>query len=199
MAVVNYHYGPMFSGKTSALISIDKKIIYPDELIAVVIPEADTRSVDKLLSHDKLSIEKDKFILCSPDNLDVILKFRVVLVDEAQFIPFEELVDLVYARLLGDHRKITYLAGLDRDFKGELWESHRFLYQSSVNKIPHHAACAVCGKKATRTTLLSSDSSDRIQIGDKDKYEPRCFTHWLEHIKSNKRGTKDLQQVYLPD
>lgn len=162
--------GSMFSGKTEELIRRLKRAKIANQRVEIFKPRLDTRyDESRVVSHD------DNSILAVPvDHSRKILErsegFSVVGIDEAQF--FDPDLPEVCQQLALDGKRVV-VAGLDMDFKGQPFGPMPALLAVAEYITKVHAICAHCGNLATHSYRLSSDE-DRVVLGEKDKYEPRC-------------------------
>jgi thymidine kinase len=184
--------GPMYSGKTSALIAELEEGIEDQRKILIVKPAIDNRySEEDIVSHDGTSLQKttghkvkrlsvDEEILLV-DMIDV----ELLLIDEAQF--FTTLCfDWVQEYL---NRGIDVVAvGLDMDSEGKPFGSMPHLLSIANNIYKLSGVCSVCGFEATRTfRKLTASSSNQVLIGGNETYEPRCLEHWIEGQKEKRK------------
>jgi thymidine kinase len=161
--------GPMFSGKTSHLITLYKQYKLSGMSVCVVNYSEDTRySEHDLVSHDGQKIECTK----SLELKNIPLDYNVYLVNEAQF--FGDLVETV-KNWVEIHKKIVHCSGLDGDYKrrpfGHILEL--IPLADTINKT--HAICMGCrnGTPAIFTKRLI-ESDDIKVIGGSESYMPVC-------------------------
>lgn len=174
--------GPMFSGKTSHLISLYKLYKIANKSVCVINYHEDTRySETELSTHDNVTIEcifTEK--LQSLDIQHIIRSFDVILINEGQF--FNDLYG-VTLDLVEKYKKIVYISGLDGNFKRESFQNDVILRLIPVcdNVIKKHALCKKCdnGTSAIFSHRLTS-SKDEIIIGGYDQYLPVCRKCYLQ-------------------
>lgn len=162
--------GSMFSGKTEELIRRLKRAKIANQRVEIFKPRIDTRYDEvKVVSHDA------NYVLSTPiDHSEELLKLSenvdVVGIDEAQFFDMD-LTDHCQKLALMGVRVIV--AGLDMDFRGKPFGPipHLLAVAEYITKV--HAICAHCGNLATHSYRLSAQD-DRVLVGEKDHYEPRC-------------------------
>ena len=65
------------------------------------------------------------------------------------------------------------IAGLDLDYKGVPFGPIPNLMAIAEYVTKVHAICSHCGNLATHSYRISEED-DRVLVGEKDKYEPRC-------------------------
>jgi thymidine kinase len=177
--------GPMYAGKTTALIAELEDSLESGSNVLVVKPSIDNRYSDEdIVSHDGVSLQKvtghkvkrlpvdGKLTLEDLQNVDVLL------IDEAQF--FIDLCEYGVPVYL-EHGVDVVAVGLDMDSEGKPFGSMPFLLSLANNVYKLSGVCSVCGDEATRTfRKLSARSSDQVLIGGAETYEPRCLEHWAQ-------------------
>lgn len=166
--------GPMFSGKTTALIDIYEKNISLGKSICVINYSGDTRYHDSMLStHDKRMIpcifaSKLSEVFSGEVVLDTHTA-DVILINEGQFFP--DLYRTVKC-LVEEYGKEVYICGLDGDFKrqkfGQLLDLVPF-----CDKIAKLASkCNLCDSNALFSHRITQEV-DQIVIGSSN-YMPLC-------------------------
>lgn len=175
MAII-VHTGPMFSGKTKALVQAYKD--YAEEAVAFK-PVSDTRHAsDVIVSHDGDSIPAQACVTAG-DIYHLVprghLHKRVVLIDEAQFFG-PALVGVV--RQLENAGHLCICSCLDMDSNrlpfgavGDLCAIASFIHK-------HYGECA-CGALARYTYRKADCSTDRFFVGGSSEYEGVCGECWL--------------------
>ncbi len=162
--------GSMFSGKTEELIRRLKRAQIAKLNVEIFKPRTDTRYDETaVVSHDLNSIQSTPV-----DSSSAILLLgtntQVVGIDEAQFFD-EDLPDVCNKLALKGIRVIV--AGLDMDFSGKPFGPMPALLAIAEHVTKVNAVCMQCGSPAVYSYRTVS-SENRILIGEKDSYEPRC-------------------------
>jgi thymidine kinase len=168
--------GPMFSGKTDALIDA-----FRAEPTGVAFkPAADTRhAVDRIVSHSGESIPAvavhDAAELLSAPGVSTRL-----FVDEVQFFD-PSIVSVV--RELRDAGVSVTAAGLNLDFRREPFDVTSSLAGLADELRLFSAVCLSCGRPAQFTQRLlngvpASLDEPVLRVGDEELYEPRCAACW---------------------
>lgn len=162
--------GSMFSGKTEELIRRMKRAQFARMQVEIFKPAIDKRYHDEeIVSHDANSIPSTPV-----DHSSAILLFsqntRVVGIDEAQFFD-DGLVDV--CNELADRGIRVIVAGLDMDFMGRPFGPIPALMAIAEHVSKVHAVCMCCGAPANYSYRLTEDSN-KLLLGEKDHYEPRC-------------------------
>ncbi len=162
--------GSMFSGKTEELIRRLKRAKIANLKVEIFKPALDVRFDEvKIISHD------ENYIHSTPiDNSQKILLFAqdvdVVGIDEAQFFD-EGIADV--CDILASRGIRVIVAGLDMDFSGKPFGQMPFLMAKADYVTKLHAICMKCGEMANYS-YRKIPNDDRIMLGEKDVYEPRC-------------------------
>ena len=166
--------GPMFSGKTTALIQQYKKYTYIGKRVVVINYQGDTRYHDSLLStHDKIMIP-----CIFSDNLAAVNvgEKDVILINEGQFFSdiFEKVIEWVDA-----YKKTVIICGLDGDFQRNKFGRLLDLITYCNDVIKLNSLCALCrnGKSGIFSHRVSNEKS-QIVIGA-DNYIPLCRQCYL--------------------
>jgi thymidine kinase len=162
--------GSMFSGKTEELIRRLKRAVIAGKSVEIFKPHIDNRfHKADVVSHDKRSITSTP--VSNAQNILVLASGHdVVGIDEAQFFD-EELPD-VCNRLARQGTRVI-VAGLDMDYAGNPFGTMPQLLSIAEYVTKLHAICVQCGAPAQYSYRLTS-SSQQIELGEQDVYEPRC-------------------------
>jgi len=168
--------GCMFSGKTTELLRIAKRLKSIGQNVALINYIEDTRySTTDVTTHDKYSCaDIESHYTNNLYTLDD-RNYKVICINEAQF--FTGLKTFCIELL--KRSKIVYVSGLDGDFRqqpfGEILELIPLC--NTITRL--HAFCKVCrnGNPAYFTKRLT-DSKEQKLIGT-DEYIPVCREHLL--------------------
>ncbi|TYR34187.1 thymidine kinase [Sphingobacterium phlebotomi] len=162
--------GSMFSGKTEELIRRMKRAQFAKLPIEIFKPAIDIRYADQaIVSHDSNSIPSTSI----PNSSAILLlsaETKVVGIDEAQF--FDDELPHVCVQLANKGVRVI-VAGLDMDYKGLPFGPIPALMAMAEHVTKVHAVCVRCGAPATYSHRIAA-SENRILLGEKDSYEPRC-------------------------
>lgn len=175
--------GPMFSGKSSYLLSSIRKYREIDWSIYIITSSFDKRytSETKIVNHNQDYAVADASVkyLNEVNSSKEYLESKVVIIEEAQFYP--DLVDFVL-EAVEVYDKHVIVAGLDGDASrkpfGKLLEL--IPYADTIIKLK--ALCKICndGTEALFTSKKVHDSAT-VDIGGSDKYEALCRKHFIAY------------------
>lgn len=174
--------GPMFSGKTSHLLSIYKQLIFCDIPVTIINHSIDTRYDKSLIStHDKIMapciqttnltniwwFDKDKSLL---NNYMKVQNSDVILINEGQF--FEDLYEVVNDMLKCNKR--VYVCGLDSDFERKKFGQILDLIPICDKVVKLTSLCSKCkdGTHAIFSMRLTQEKQQTL-VGS-DNYIPVC-------------------------
>lgn len=171
--------GPMFSGKTSKLVSFYKHNKIAEIPTCVINYYEDTRYCESGMStHDNITIPcvMASTITSIIENKSLIEKTEAFIINEGQFFP--DLFEGVKI-LLNKYKKRIYVCGLDGDFKMQKFGTILDLIPlcDKVEKLV--AICTICKSRAPFTKRLSNESEQKV-IGSKN-YIPVCRSCHKEH------------------
>lgn len=178
--------GPMFAGKSSALLTIVKRHRSLGWPVMVITHSIDKRYGDdpQIVNHD---LQKLPAIAC--DSLVPLFAHadystaKLVVVEEAQF--FGDLVPFVLKAVDEDHKHVV-VVGLDGD-------AERRPFGKILDLVPHAdriqkltALCYLCadGTPAIFTHAYNESAfTEQTNVGGADKYTPMCRKHYLNAHK----------------
>lgn len=176
MGKIEVFLGPMFSGKTTALIKRVEELKKQGKKVKVFKPTVDDRYGDSVIcSHDKVSLEA--YSIKDIEEADVY-SCDVVVVDEYFFFK-DNLLD--YCKKWKDAGKHVLVSGLNLSYLGEpmpFIDSQKGVEDLKKLADDVHfltAKCAVCGEKATMTERTVK-AEGRL-IGGAEAYRAVCKKH----------------------
>lgn len=172
--------GPMFSGKTTALINEINNLKILKKNIIVINSKNDTRvENDYIQTHDNIKYKAVKLEdLKTTDTIykSIIEEYDIVCIDEAQF--FNNLVPYVENLLLNG--KYVIVSGLNGDYNQKKFGNIIDLLPLCNKIVKLSALCQVCndGSPADFTKRkLDACCKDQILIGDNNLYTAVCRNH----------------------
>ncbi len=170
--------GPMFSNKSGELLRLATVHRIAGRRVGLFKHSLDTRydGVDHISTHGGLSAEAEPVATSASIGL-LASSYDAIAIDEAQF--FDDALTDVCARAVDDGL-IVFVAGLDRNFKGEPFGPMPALMAMADDVMKLRAVCMRCRSlDASMTQRLidgrpASRNSPIIQIGAAEAYEARC-------------------------
>jgi len=174
--------GPMFSGKTSRLLSeVSKRGI--NRNVCIICHKFDTRSDKGISTHNKLFNNDFNFPIIIVEKLkDVdVSNFDFIAIDEAQF--FSDL-NIVFDWL--DAGIDVFISSLDADYDRNIIGHYHELIPRSRKLEKLCAYCYECAKEGNPNSLaphsfkIGGSSSKIFEVGDIDMYVALCEKHWNE-------------------
>ena len=188
MAKLFYIYSTMNSGKSLELLKTAHNYESQGKKVLVLTSDKDTRYKDigkndiKGIIKTRMGLEREAYLaerfLKKEDSIAFIIreKFDCILVDEAQFISRDlilELVDIV------DRLEIPVICyGLKNDFRNQLFEGSEalLLFADKIQEIK--TVCTYCSRKATMNMRMVNGVPEfegvQIQVGGNESYIPVC-------------------------
>uniref|UniRef100_A0A0C9RGB5 thymidine kinase n=1 Tax=Wollemia nobilis TaxID=56998 RepID=A0A0C9RGB5_9CONI len=172
--------GPMFAGKTTALIQTMQTQIQKGRRGVLVKSDKDTRyGLNSVVSHDgvKMPCWAAADLASFKVNLgeEAYTKLDVIGIDEAQF--FKDLYS--FCQVAADRDgKILIVAGLDGDYLRKSFGLTLELIPLADSVTKLKSRCEMCGKPASFTLRKTGERKTEI-IGGADVYMPVCRQHYV--------------------
>ncbi len=164
--------GPMYSGKTTELLSFVEIYKLGKKKTVVFKPSLDNRYGATLVrTHTGLEVEA--VAVESSKQIIDFLKSPVdaVFIDEVQF--FDRDLFIVVKQLLDSNINV-FCSGLDMTFKQNPFETTTLLMAIANEVIKKKAVCEVCGEYKANLTYKVAENENEIDIGGKEKYIAVC-------------------------
>ncbi|KAL8087997.1 thymidine kinase-like isoform X2 [Apium graveolens] len=172
--------GPMFAGKTTALLRRVKSEAANGRKVALIKSSKDNRyAVDSVVTHDGI-----KYPCWALPNLQAFTqrlgshaynKLDVIGIDEAQF--FDDLYDFCCKAADTDGKTIV-IAGLDGDYLRRSFGSVLDIIPIADTVTKLTARCEQCGRKAFFTLRKTAETQTEL-IAGADVYMPVCRQHYV--------------------
>jgi thymidine kinase len=174
------YVGPMFSGKTDALIAEYRRVAAAGASAVAIKPGIDTRHpAEEIVSHSNaripaVTVDRSSTVAVAAEDA------RNVFIDEVQFFDLG-LPDVLAGLRSGGRRVVA--AGLDLDFRRLPFETTAILLRAATQATTLLATCGLCGRPAPFTQRLldgrpSPLDEPSVRIGDSELYEARCAECW---------------------
>jgi thymidine kinase len=187
MAKLYFYYSAMNAGKSTVLLQ--SAYNYQERGMGTILftPKIDNRAgTGKIASRIGLDAEAvpydDQFNLYEYVKSEFTnnSKIKCILVDEAQFMTKEQVLQLTD---IVDELNLPVLAyGLRTDFLGEPFPGSKYLLGLADNLIEIKTICH-CGRKATMNMRIDaqgnkSTQGEQVQIGGNESYMSVCRKHY---------------------
>lgn len=192
MGKLSFYYGVMGAGKSEELIKIYHNYERINRHVEVFNFSMDERFANEefsVSSRNGASVPASKF----DNDTSFINEFKaknnpdVIMVDEGQFLTMGQVIEL--ATLVDLYNIDVLVFGLRTDFKGNLFNGSKSLFEVSDKLIELKTLCAFCGKKAIMNARFVDGKQvydgEQVQIGD-EEYLGVCRSHWHSHLNLNK-------------
>lgn len=177
--------GPMFSSKSTKLLSTLERYKYQKKKVAVFKPTIDDRySAGEVVTHSGWSVPAHT-VKTGADILDILVGMNeqpdVVAVDEAFMInDVSEVLIWLYQNGLD-----IIVSSLDLSSGGKSFAEIEKILPWATHIEKCAAVCTVCARDAFYTYKKHVDDIDRgeIHVGGSELYEPRCAQHHPSILK----------------
>lgn len=172
--------GPMFAGKTTALLKRVQKEADAGRRVSLVKSDKDNRyAVAAVVSHDGVQMPCVAVPSLAAFREHVgeeeYKQMDVIGIDEAQF--FDDLVEFCQNAADLDNKTVI-VAGLDGDFLRRRFGAALDLIPLADSVTKLHARCELCNQPAPFTFRKTVDTETEI-IGGADVYMPVCRHHFV--------------------
>lgn len=181
------YVGPMFGGKTSALLSQVKKMRIARYNVGLFKPIGENRySKEEVVNHDGESLNAIR-VETLPEILEICSKenFNVIAIDEFQFI---RVPDYDYIATFIEYiikNKITLVVScLDLDSDMVPFNMTKELLPYCTHIFKEKAVCIDCGNDASLSFCKIKKTAKKL-IGGKDAYDPLCISCYLERKEAS--------------
>ena len=190
MAKLYFYYSAMNAGKTTTLLQSSHNYAERGMTTLLLKPLIDDREGLNVirsrvgLEAEAKNFEKDDNLLQTIEVQHKTKSLNCVLVDEAQFLTRDQVIQLGN---VVDRLEIPVLCyGLRTDFLGELFEGSRSLL-AWADELREIKTVCHCGKKAIMTVRLNEEgkplqAGEQIQIGGNESYVSMCRRHFKSSL-----------------
>lgn len=214
MASLSFRFGAMNCGKTTALLQVAHNYEENGLQVIVIKSDQDTKGEDKIVSR----LGKERKVDFLVKETEKLLPYgevwkeqgiACVLVDEAEFLSEEQVIDLYRITKYYDIPVICY--GLKTTFKNEDFTRSGPLMRWADNRDEIINICGIkgCGHKAKfqgrkMNGIFVLEGEDVLIDGSSDiiEYVPLCGEHYLSKVYDKDRvldfGEKPKQFVIKP-
>ncbi len=191
--MLHFYYGVMGSSKTAQLLMQRYNLQQLGIKVALVKPAIDTRAgVDVVFS--RAGLEANAEVVLQPHHSvreqlmwlavqNAHNDFQFVLVDEAQFLSPDQVIELAD---MAENLEI-FCYGLKTDFQSNFFPGSSALFRlaEDIQEVP--GGLCWCGKKATMNTRINEQGQvikegEQVLIDNQQKirYIGLCYQHWRQ-------------------
>ncbi len=188
MAKLYFYYSAMNAGKTTTLLQSSYNYHERGMDTLLFTPIIDDRFAPGKIA-SRIGLTKDaipfdpsfNFFDSIEKNQRALPKLKCILVDEAQFMTKEQVLQLTQ---VVDQLKLPVLTyGLRTDFLGETFEGSRYLL-SWADELTEIKTICHCGSKATMNARFDDQGNiaregEQFVIGGNDRYIALCRKHYV--------------------
>ncbi len=171
--------GCMSSAKTTTLISYAKRFKIAKRNVVIIKHSDDNRydNTKDIVTHDNFKyspdFQTDKLFNLDENQLELVEKSNVILIDEGHFFP-----DLVeFCDAYANEGKEIIVAGLDSDYLRQPFKPICDLVAKANQYIKLKAVCTLCNDDAIFTKRLV-DNPNVKAVGGLEMYAARCRECW---------------------
>lgn len=193
---VTFEYGAMSSGKTLRLISLVLLCNLQQKKTLCIKPSIDSRydSEDQIVSKSGHRITAnyviDRDFEFDSEDVEGIEQVKSIFVDEAQFLSRSNIDSII--KLSQTHKIPVFFFGLKLDFKGEMFEGSRKLFEVCDKLYELTSPCYYCMENAAYHLRFCGNTpvfdGAQILLGDSDIYRSvcrNCYNKELEQSTKN--------------
>lgn len=191
MAKLYFRYGTVGSAKTLNLLAVAHNYRQQGKTILLLKPELDTRfGRENIKSRAGLEMAAD--VLLSPATKLLEMNWEGIdclLVDEAQFLSSVH-IDELREISQKDHLPVICY-GLRTDFRTQLFEGSRRLFELADSIEEVKATCHYCNKKSIANLKhvngVPTTQGPVVQLGAEESYFPVCYCCYRSQLKEGER------------
>ena len=205
MAKLHFYYSTMNAGKSTHLLQANFNYKTDSHNTLLIKPAIDDRFGETQIA-SRIGISEKAISVSPSDSLYNLVKehnqknhLEAVFIDEVQFFNRDQIHQL---SMIVDNLDIPVLAyGLRNNFKGELFEGSKALFEVANNLNEIKTICH-CGHKANMVLRYNKDGEvcrdgAEIEIGAEDRYVSTCRKHFIEGDIGNtaRSGLKETDKL----
>lgn len=169
--------GPMFSGKSTELISRIRKLRVLGRHFLVVKPAIDNRYTTENFINTHNS-ETERCLTATHLGHVDFNGYDAVFIDEGQF--FSDLYEVI-SKVVDNKNMMVVVAGLNGDSNRQKFGQINDLVPLADNIVFKTSYCKVCldGTPAPFSYRIDKKQRDQISVGGTEQYMPLCRKHYL--------------------
>ena len=210
MAKLYFRYGAMGSAKSLNLLAVAHNYRQQGKKVLLLKPSTDTRQLDNQEAHTigsraGLSAIVD-LLLHRQTQIPMLLleALDCILVDESQFLSTHNVDQL--RNIASEHHIPVICYGLRTDFRSQLFEGSRRLFELADTVEEIKTTCHHCNKKATMNLRMVNNlatlDGPSVLLGAEEHYTQVCYSCYrsrLNHaaVSEPTKATSSLNQDTL--
>jgi thymidine kinase len=187
MAKLYFRYGTVGSAKTLNLLAVTHNYQQQNKAVILLKPKLDIRFGSEDVS-SRAGLTKKADLLLTEDTVFDSHNFAgtdCIVVDEAQFLS-KSVIDQL--RAIASVQNIPVICyGLRTDFRGNLFEGSKRLFEVADSIEEIKTTCAFCNRKAIFNLKLVEGkptlTGPSIELGAEEKYLPACASCYREQLE----------------
>lgn len=189
MAKLKFFYSSMGAGKSLDLLRINDNYRRLGKSCLLIKPDIDDRWGKDIIK-SRIGVSEPCISFTKHENLMGLVKDNIgtsecILVDEAQFLSYLQVWDLIH--VVEEYGIHVICFGLRTDFNGNNFEGSGALL-GLADELKEIVTICHCGRKATMVLLrdpitgniIKNRALDNVHIGDSEYYSV-CRNHWMDN------------------
>ena len=189
MAKLHFRYGPMGSSKTAQVLMTRFNYLERGRSVLLMKPGTDTRDGVTTIK-SRIGLSAEAIVINTIDDIAVQMAKHhadVIIVDEAQFLNREQVIQLRDIVSKYDIPVMCY--GLRTDFQGLLFEGSKALFElaDEIQEIPSICDCggkAIINARFDEHGRIVTDG-DVVDLGGNEKYKAVCWCCYQKLKRGN--------------
>ena len=192
MADLVFKYGSMGSSKTASCLMLRFECMENGLNVLFLKPSIDNRDGVSTVK-SRIGIEADAFTYDADDSIsrkfaNELIDCDVIIIDEVQFSSKKQIEEL--KAISEGLDKPVYTFGLRTDFKTNLWEGSKRLFELAtvIEELPKKCFCgnsAIVNARYDEKGIVSDGK--QVELGSNDKYKALCYTCYKRGRVNGKR------------
>lgn len=187
MAKLYFRYGTVGSAKTLNLLAVTHNYQQQNKHVCLLKPKLDVRFGSEEVTSRAGLTKKADILVCDETVFDghAFAGVDCIVVDEAQFLS-KSVIDQL--RLVSSAHNIPVICyGLRTDFRGNLFEGSKRLFEVADSIEEVKTTCAFCNRKAIFNLKLVDGkptlTGPTIELGAEEKYLPACSSCYRDQLE----------------
>lgn len=179
MAKLFFKYGVMGASKTAEALMTQYRYKTAGKKVLLAKPSIDTRDGERVIK-SRIGLESSCFLVSEIEELIKEKPFDVIIIDECQFLTAKE-VDFL-ARIVDDRDIPVICYGLRSDFRTQLFEGSKRLFEIADEISEIKTICLECGKRAIINARVEDGKiiteGETVSLGGDAEYISLCRKHY---------------------